>query len=252
MKDKKQTVSKVEPTAVASKASTVPSTAKALTPSLSTFSPLASTAPSAASKTPPSSKKKVITAVPDQVEMRLLKVGQCPSMSGKSDLTYHLGCRVDALTPADIQFRVVANSGGGFFSDEWVPLAAIKKAISKAIAGELTSFNLYSLFEGKSINTPAFLFAVLKQEGLIQPSKAKPRCYETCEAKDLFTEINALIAKSSPVTDSSSSESRMSVQKATKQARTVKPSKIAHSATRKAVREGDPVVPLHDSQTQKE
>ena len=46
--------------------------------------------------------------------MRILKVATCPSSSGKATLTYHMGC----TSEEDIQFRVVANRGGGFFSLE--------------------------------------------------------------------------------------------------------------------------------------
>ena len=46
--------------------------------------------------------------------MRILKVATCPSSSGKATLTYHIGC----TSEEDIQFRVVANRGGGFFSLE--------------------------------------------------------------------------------------------------------------------------------------
>lgn len=70
--------------------------------------------------------------------IRILKVANCPSLSGKSTLTYHIGCNGQS----DIQFRIVNNTGGGFFSKEWVPLNTIfqafdKKAVDKPIVSLL-------------------------------------------------------------------------------------------------------------------
>lgn len=48
--------------------------------------------------------------------IRIIKVATCKSFSGKAKLTYHIGCR----GKTKIFFRIYANDGGGFFSDEWV------------------------------------------------------------------------------------------------------------------------------------
>lgn len=94
--------------------------------------------------------------------IRILKIAACPSLSGKSSLTYHVGC-----TPnAEVTFRVFANSGGGFFSNEWVPLELVQQAFAKLPSAiGITAHLLGSLYLGKSVNTPSFLFAALKSEG---------------------------------------------------------------------------------------
>ena len=46
--------------------------------------------------------------------MRILKIASCSTNSGKTTLTYHIGCTTDK----NIQLRVVANTGGGLFSPE--------------------------------------------------------------------------------------------------------------------------------------
>ena len=123
--------------------------------------------------------------------IRILKVGTCPSQSGKSTLTYHVGCNAKS----EIYFRVHANSSSGFFSQEWVPLVAIQQLFAQAPnEKEITSFILYPLFKGKSLNTPAFLFAGLKAEGLVVPSTTKRRCYECTDGKEFFAKVKALIA----------------------------------------------------------
>lgn len=95
--------------------------------------------------------------------LRIVKVGTCTNVSGKHKLTYHIGCDNEEV----IHFRIYENSGGGYFSTEWVTLPAILKAIEIGPT-PTTSYALYSLFNGKSVNTPAFLLAALLSEGLMQ------------------------------------------------------------------------------------
>lgn len=122
--------------------------------------------------------------------IRILKVASCPSLSGKSNLTYHVGCDANG----SIHARVVANSSSGYFSREWVSLNAIQQAFAKVPADKaITSFLIRDLFIGKSTNTPGFLFAALLEEGLVQPSSIVDRCYECADGKDFFAEVQALI-----------------------------------------------------------
>ena len=121
--------------------------------------------------------------------MRILKVVTCLTSSGKATLTYHIGCTTDE----DIQFRVVTNTGGGLFSPEWISLSAIQTAFEQA-PFPLTSFPLIKLYQGKSTNTPAFLMAVLKSEGLVRNLEGKIRGYEILDSKAFIDEMNALMA----------------------------------------------------------
>ncbi|MDP3609453.1 MAG: hypothetical protein U1D41_14595 [Nitrosomonas sp.] len=122
--------------------------------------------------------------------IRIIKEATCPSLSGKSTLTYHIGCNSES----DILLRVVDNTGGGFFSKEWVPLNAIFQAFDKkAVDKPIVSLLLYPLFQGKSLNTPAFLLAVLKQEGLVSPLEDNPKHYERLPSEAFMAEIGKLI-----------------------------------------------------------
>ena len=121
--------------------------------------------------------------------MRIIKVATCLNNSGKATLSYHIGCNTDN----DIQFRVIANTGGGLFSPEWISLSAIQVAFKKA-AVPLTSFPLIHLYKGKSTNTPAFLMAVLKHKGLVRNLEGNIRGHETVESKAFMEEMQALIA----------------------------------------------------------
>ena len=122
-------------------------------------------------------------------DIRIVKIGTTTNVSGKHKLTYHIGCNAES----DIYFRVYVNSGGGYFSTEWVSLQAIQQAIEQG-RKPTTSFALYGLFNGKSVNTPAFLLAALLKEGLIQIHEENQRCYAATDPNPFIAEINQLIA----------------------------------------------------------
>ena len=118
-------------------------------------------------------------------EIRILKIRSCSSRSGKSTLTYHIGCNPEG----ELQFRIFANSGNGFFNDEWVSLNAL---LSKA-SEQFTSYALSPLFRGKSTNTPAFLLAALMEEKLVQVSGKNKRCYEKGNPSQFLADMKVLI-----------------------------------------------------------
>lgn len=122
------------------------------------------------------------------MNMHVLKTVACSSLSGKSKLKVEVGCDDDR----QIHLRVCENNGGGFFSQEWVSWDAIDTAVQKVRPGKaLTSHTLRSLFQGKSVNTPAFLLAALKQEGLVRP--LTKRTFERQDPKDWQAGVRGLM-----------------------------------------------------------
>lgn len=111
-------------------------------------------------------------ATPDDA-VRVLKIGRCPSLSEKSELGYEVG--VDAAT--SILFRVVSNSGNGRFNSIWVSLTDIGKLLNHKSSDPITSRVLHPLFQGKSSNSPAFVFAALMAEGLVIAGEEKDSGY---------------------------------------------------------------------------
>ncbi len=130
-----------------------------------------------------------MTQATSQPSLKILKIGNCSTLSGKGNLSYQIGCNDNN----EIFFRITVNSGGGWFSADWVALKLLMSAISKANI-PLTSYALHSLFIGKSVNTPAFLFAALKQEGIVEIDMNNPRCYVTASPDTFTAEIKVLIA----------------------------------------------------------
>ena len=116
-------------------------------------------------------------------DIRILKTGTCPSLSGKSKLTYEIG----AGPASEICMRITKNSGAGMFGKGWVELEGIHKLVNDK---PITSTTLAPLFKGGSANSAGFLLAVMKYEGLVQESG---RAYERLDGKAFFAEIKTLM-----------------------------------------------------------
>lgn len=133
-------------------------------------------------------KKEAST--PD-LPIRILKVGTCSSLSGRSELTYHLGCNADS----EIHFRVVQNSGNGQFNSLWVSLTLIEKLLTQHPADKpMTSRVMQPVFRSKSSNSPAFLFVSLKAEGLVKAGTEKDSGYLLGDIEAFKQAMSALIA----------------------------------------------------------
>ena len=138
-----------------------------------------------------------ITEASSNSEVRILKIASCPSLSGRSTLIYHVCCKrfVAEGEASSIQVRVFANSGGGFFSNEWVELSAIQQALDKVPDGiAVTAHVLSPLFRGRSVNTQAFLLSLVKHEGLVSSEKDSKGRYARADASNFLAEVEALIA----------------------------------------------------------
>ena len=120
--------------------------------------------------------------------LRILKSGTCPSLSGKSKLAYEFA----AGPTSDLQVRIARNTGGGYFSDQWVKWERLQGVLDKNGAKPITCHTLGPLFKVQSVNTPGFLLAVLKHEGLVRPSEEQPRCYERTDPSAFYAELKVL------------------------------------------------------------
>ena len=119
--------------------------------------------------------------------IRVIKAATCKSLSGKSDLTYHLGVDEES----NLQMRVFANTGSGYFSQEWVPYSAVQSILAKAPF--ITSFTLRSLYVGKSTNSPGFLLAALKAEELVKLKGEKERVYVALDDTSFMAGVTVLM-----------------------------------------------------------
>lgn len=128
-------------------------------------------------------------AVPE-MPIRILKIATCSTLSGRSQLTYHVGSNAES----EGYVRVVQNSGNGQFNSEWVALSLIEKLLSGHPADKpMTSAVLRTVFRGKSSNSPAFLFAVLLTEALVQPGANKDSGYLIGDVEAFKQAMSALL-----------------------------------------------------------
>lgn len=126
------------------------------------------------------------TEKPAIEEMTILKVGTCPSLSGRSTLTYHLGCD----TKKAVFISLVENTGAGIFSKAWIPLAQLDPLLASE-EKPITSGVLRSMFQGKSVNTVGFLVAALIAEKLLKVADEKLRTYERIDPTEFKKAIAA-------------------------------------------------------------
>jgi hypothetical protein len=123
-------------------------------------------------------KKKTATPKAEEPTFQILQTAKCETVSGKSQLTYNIAQDENG----QVMIRIAANTGGGFWSKEFVAVAAIVNLLESLPNDQpVTSVHLFQLFVGKSQNTPGFLLAALLNEGLLKPS-GKKRQYAMSES----------------------------------------------------------------------
>jgi hypothetical protein len=121
-------------------------------------------------------------------EIRVLKIGSCPSVSGRSTLTYHIGCKGDKST----YLRISENTGAGHFSKDWIPLTQLDPLLASD-EKPITAGLLRSLFKGKSVNSAGFVIAALIAEGLLKVSEGSLRSYVPMDSTEFKKRIQALL-----------------------------------------------------------
>lgn len=116
----------------------------------------------------------------NEEEMRILKTGSCPSLSGQSVLTYTISRK-----GKEVYFSLVENSLRGLFSKEAVALKEMVPTKGQSI----TSGSLNKLFGKKSINSGGFMLAVLRHEGLVTSVEGKRGSYITTDPSGFISSI---------------------------------------------------------------
>ena len=99
--------------------------------------------------------------------------GECPSLSGRSTLSYTIGRHTEDET---LHLRISDNSGKGMWCKDWCSASAIQDVVLGE--GELTAKNFNVLQPGRSINNSGFAMAILKDLGLIRANEENTRLHE--------------------------------------------------------------------------
>ncbi|EED35828.1 conserved hypothetical protein [Luminiphilus syltensis NOR5-1B] len=127
-------------------------------------------------------------SIPDTPSITVIKKASTKSLEGRGKLDYELGTDEAGA----LHWRIAKNSGGGFFSDEWIPFSAIQAALEAwPVERPITSMALRTLFQGKSVNTPSFLLAALLCEGVVRLLAGKRRQYELGDVAAFLKSVKA-------------------------------------------------------------
>lgn len=102
-----------------------------------------------------------------------IHTGVCSSLSGQSTLTYAIGRHPEDQS---LHLRIVTNSGGGMFCDEWASGSAIDAVVQSSTV--LVSRSMCELHAGRSINTGGFVLSVLKHLGYVRVNAENSRHHE--------------------------------------------------------------------------
>jgi hypothetical protein len=152
---------------------------------------------------------------------KILKIATCPSLSGRSTLTYHVGCKEDQ----SIHLRIYQNSGTGIHSKDWVALAQLDESMQSEDK-PITASMLKELFKGKSTNTTGFILAALIHEGLIRIDDESKRTYQRIDPVEFKKTIQALIdAGTNLMIDAPATQDKEKPSKAKKDTTPKKPKK---------------------------
>jgi hypothetical protein len=122
----------------------------------------------------------------NEQEMRILKTGECDSLSGKSTLTYWIGCKDDN----EVSIALTGNSGAGIFNSDWIALEEIHTLLANQ--EKVTSGSLHELFDGRSSNSAGFFVAVLLKEKVLKVSPGN-RHYDFVGQAEFRKIVKALI-----------------------------------------------------------
>jgi len=125
--------------------------------------------------------------IPETSDIEIVSTRKTKTISGKSNLTYHVGKDEEA----NQYIRIWVNSGNGYFSNEWIPVTNVIGILENHEAESATSIIFSNLFSGKSVNTPSFLSAALLDAGMLKLAEGTKR-------KFVYTGAELNVDKASP------------------------------------------------------
>jgi len=125
--------------------------------------------------------------------LRIIKKSTSPKLSPRAQgsLTYHVGYDDSSKS---FHFRITANSGGGFFSNEWISLTDILDTIETTSSGKPFKALIFkSLYQSKGSNNHGFLAAALRAESLLLPVEKQLMSHTLGDVKGFKAAMQQLI-----------------------------------------------------------
>ena len=129
---------------------------------------------------------------PTTPSIRIIKKSTCPKLSSraKGELTYHIG---HDDKNKSLLFRVTANSGGGFFSKEWIALDDIVSTIDEQDSDTYKAIIFIPLYASKVANNHGFLAAALRSESVLESVEDQPLSHTLGNVKAFKTAMAKLV-----------------------------------------------------------
>ena len=124
---------------------------------------------------------------------RIIKKSTSPKLSPRAQgsLTYHVGYND---SDKSFHFRITANSGGGFFSNEWIALNDVLDTIETTSSDKPFKALIFkSLYQSKGSNNHGFLAAALRAETLLLPVEKQLMSHTLGDVKSFKTAMQQLI-----------------------------------------------------------
>ncbi|WP_339673344.1 hypothetical protein [Dasania marina] len=141
-------------------------------------------------------------------QIKIIKKANCPKLSkvAKGDLTYHVGYDNSKA----LHLRVTANTGGGFFSNEWIALEAITQIIkSLPFDSPFKATILKPLYQSQGANNHGFLAAALRAEEILLPVAKHPLSHTLSDTKSFTKAMQTLIKEKIDLEDDVAASQRI-------------------------------------------
>ncbi len=124
-----------------------------------------------------------------EVEIKTVKAVQCQSLSGLTMLTYEFGVGAES----EVFIRIASSTGNGMFSNGWVSFREVLNVLSLPLNQEsISSMAFRPLYLGRSINSPSFLMAALRNEEVVVVHPSRKRAYQVFSVSAFEERIDAL------------------------------------------------------------
>ena len=121
------------------------------------------------------------------------KIATCNSLSGLTELQYHLGYEADATDK--IHIRIAASNGNGKFNSIFWSLAEIESCLAGiAVDQSFQASALKPVFVGRSVNTMYFVLAALLDCGYLRRADPVENGYVRNAPEVWLPELQQLIA----------------------------------------------------------
>ena len=92
-----------------------------------------------------------------------------------------------------VHLRITKNTGGGFFSDEWIAVDDIFRLLkNRPQSSPVMSHFISPVLKGKSVTRRAFILTALTHLKLIRPLPKKKRLHELLDPKSFLDQMEKL------------------------------------------------------------